>query len=77
MVGKMTFLKSCAIIAFLVAGCNSGGAAANTLTITTQQGLVDASVIWSITEPEGGTIDQNGFYVVPKTPGQYHINITH
>lgn len=40
---------------------------------TIASGLQDSKCIWSIKEKEGGSIDENGKYVAPSTPGIYEI----
>lgn len=36
-------------------------------------GVSDKHVIWSVTEQEGGSIDENGMYTAPAVPGIYEI----
>ena len=40
----------------------------------TVTGSSDKEVIWSLAEANSGTIDQNGAYKAPSTPGTYEIN---
>lgn len=40
---------------------------------TVSSGLQDSKCMWSIKEKEGGSIDENGKYVAPSTPGIYEI----
>jgi hypothetical protein len=34
------------------------------------------AVLWSIVEPNGGSVDTSGLYTAPQTPGTYHIVAT-
>lgn len=43
----------------------------------TVQGTSDTTVTWSVKEgSSGGTIDSNGYYTAPSTPGTYHVIAT-
>lgn len=33
-------------------------------------------LIWSVTEPSGGTVDATGYYQAPSIPGTYTVNVT-
>ncbi|MGE5048038.1 MAG: hypothetical protein ACM3PC_05695, partial [Deltaproteobacteria bacterium] len=35
-----------------------------------------ATVLWSVQEPEGGTVDQAGIYTAPAAPGTFHVVAT-
>jgi hypothetical protein len=37
------------------------------------EGSEDKSVIWSVNDPEGGNVDENGLYQAPSSPGTYEI----
>lgn len=39
------------------------------------QGVSDRRLIWSVTEKEGGSIDENGMYTAPAVPGIYEIMV--
>lgn len=39
-------------------------------------GTADNGVIWSVGDPDGGNIDENGLYQSPSTPGTYEIIAT-
>ncbi|CAL78118.1 hypothetical protein BRADO4374 [Bradyrhizobium sp. ORS 278] len=43
---------------------------------TVTGGVSDASVSWSITEPNGGSINSTGLYVAPAAAGTYHVVAT-
>lgn len=38
------------------------------------ENINDKRVIWSVKEPDGGTINSNGMYTAPNTPGIYEIS---
>jgi len=40
------------------------------------RGLARNTVVWSIDEPEGGTISPEGQYLAPARPGTYHLTAT-
>jgi hypothetical protein len=43
----------------------------------TVSGVTDTGVTWSVQEgATGGTVDQNGLYTAPATPGAYHVVAT-
>jgi hypothetical protein len=39
-------------------------------------GFANTNVTWSVDEPQGGSIDQNGLYAAPNVPGTYHVRAT-
>ena len=39
-------------------------------------GTISTAVIWSVITPNGGTIDQTGFYRAPLVAGEYYIKAT-
>lgn len=39
-------------------------------------GTISTAVIWSVITPDGGTIDQTGFYRAPLAAGEYYIKAT-
>ncbi len=42
----------------------------------TVSGANDQGVIWSVVEPGGGSITQEGVYTAPQTAGTYHVRAT-
>lgn len=42
----------------------------------TVSGTDDTSVVWSVEEPDGGTIEPDGVYRAPDVPGVYHVVAT-
>lgn len=42
----------------------------------TVSGATDQGVIWSVVEPNGGSITQEGVYTAPQTAGTYHVRAT-
>jgi len=42
----------------------------------TVSGATDQGVIWSVVEPDGGSITQEGVYTAPQTAGTYHVRAT-
>jgi uncharacterized protein YjdB len=51
----------------------AGSTAAFSATVT---GSVDTRVVWTVVEAGGGTIDADGTYAAPGTPGGYHVVAT-
>lgn len=45
-------------------------------TASVSGGVADTSVIWSISEPNGGSINSTGLYVAPSVAGTFHIVAT-
>ncbi len=39
-------------------------------------GVLNTAVTWTVQEPNGGTVDANGLYTAPTTPGTYHVIAT-
>ncbi len=42
----------------------------------TVTGTADTGVTWTVSEPDGGTIDATGLYTAPSTEGTYHVVAT-
>ena len=38
--------------------------------------ITNPAVVWSVQEPNGGTIDTSGVYTAPSTVGTYHVVVT-
>ncbi|HUJ27385.1 MAG TPA: hypothetical protein VLW85_15275 [Myxococcales bacterium] len=49
------------------------GTATFTATVV---GSANQAVNWSVDEAGGGTVDKNGVYLAPSTPGTYHVRAT-
>lgn len=39
-------------------------------------GTTQTGVVWSVKEAGGGTVDNNGIYTAPNTPGTYHVVVS-
>jgi len=52
-----------------------GTSGSRTLTATVR-GSTDKSVYWSVKEPSGGSVTQDGVYTAPETPGTYTVMAT-
>ncbi len=55
----------------LTAQTGLNGSVAFTLTL---KGLPRNSVKWTVDEPDGGEVDQDGRYQAPARPGTYHVS---
>ena len=40
------------------------------------EGFHDERLKWKIKDPNGGTINKNGKYTAPETPGIYHVTVS-
>ena len=39
-------------------------------------GTADVTVVWSVDESGGGTVDQTGLYTAPQGAGSFHVRVT-